>query len=193
MSQVKTILVCLDQADPKWELPVDTGRGVQRCMIGWVTDPPPVDTGVPVDVARMLSGVLVNHAVVNYPRKVNKSASIVHAVTAEQAQPAFEDEYFDWTQRGQVILLSPPNTPSPAISERSLEVARDPARLHRLCDDGFSGVMLPGVDGDVAGVYTCAAGLRDSLLESLEAACRDIGARFRKVAEDQFADELAQS
>jgi hypothetical protein len=193
MSRVKAILVCLDQADPKWELPVDTGRGVERCMIGWVTDPPPVDAGVPAEVAQILAGVLVKHAVANYPRKINKSVSISHAVTVEQAQPAFEDDYFDWTQRGQVILLSPPNVQPPAISERSLEVARDPSRLHRLCDDGFSGVMLPGVDGDVAGIYTCAAGLRDALLDSLESACRDMGAQFHRVTEDQFADALAQS
>jgi hypothetical protein len=193
MSSLKAILVCLDQADPKWELPVGAGRGVERCMIGWVTDPLPVDAGVPAEVVRILAGMLVKHAVVNYPRKINKGVTIAHAVTVEQAQPAFEDDYFEWTRCGQVILLSPPNVQPPAISERSLKVARDPARLHRLCDDGFSGVMLPGVDGDIAGIYTCAAGLRDALLDSLQAACRDIPTQFRRVMEDQFADELAQS
>jgi hypothetical protein len=179
--------------DPKWELPVDVGRDVQRCMIGWLVDPQPVDAGVPAEVALMLAGVLVKHAVANFPRKINKSVSIVHAVTVEQAQPAFNDEYFDWTRRGQVILLSPPNAQPPAISERSLEVARDPARLHRLSDDGFSGVILPGVDGDVAGIYTFSADLRDKLLAELEAACHGAEAEFRIVREDQFADELARS
>lgn len=193
MTHIKAILVCFDHSDGRWELPVAVSAGLRRCLIGWQTSPPPVDAGIPEDVARLLASTLVSHALVTFPTRTGRRGfSFVHASRADDAQRAFNAEYFNWSQRGQVIFLSLAEAPPPALSEEHLRLATDGESLHKLAGAGVTGVVLPGVDGDVAGIYTFTYNLRGELLAGLRAACERAGVQFRDVTEAELAEALAE-
>jgi hypothetical protein len=190
MDAAPKIFVCLDGIDRRWELPL-VPSPVQSCLVGWRIAPISTDAGVPDGVARILANTLVKHALVTFPTRTGGRVRFVHASHADDVRRAFDTEYFDWTQRGQVMFLSPPDSPPPKISESHLDIAQDGARLHTLAGMGVTGVVLPGVDGDVAGIYTFAGGLQDALLTSLRIVCADVGATCRVVTGAELAEELA--
>lgn len=183
---VQDFLVCLDWTDSRWELP-SVASSMQSCLIGW-RSAPAVDAGIPEWAADLLARTMVKHALVTFPVRTGGRTRFVHASRADEARAAFNAEHFDWTQRGQVIVLSPPHSP-PELSESHLHMAGDGARLKTLSNLGATGVLLPGVDGDVAGLYTFSSDLQNVLLASLKTACRDFGAGFRRVTETEFIND----
>jgi hypothetical protein len=193
MSHSHAILVCLDRYGSQWQLPMKLAPEVRHCVVGWQTTPPLIDAGVPDDVARILVSALLKHALVTFPVRSGGGISFVHTCRADVALQAFHTEYFDWSQRGQVIFLSPVDAPSPRVSEAHLDLAQDGERFLTLTDFGITGIVLPGVDGDVAGIFTFAGKLLDELLAALRAACEDAGAGFRNVTEAELAGALAQT
>jgi hypothetical protein len=184
------IFVCLDRIDRRWELPLAPSP-VESCLLGWRVVPISTHAGVPEVVAGILANTLVKHALVTFPTRAKGRVRLVHASHADDVRRAFDTEYFDWTQRGQVMFLSPPDSSPPEISESHLAMTQDGARLHTLAAIGVTGVVLPGVDGDVAGIYTFAGGLQDALLSSLRMACAGVGATCRVVTDAELAEELA--
>jgi hypothetical protein len=192
MAQIMTILVCLDYHDVRWELPIEVAAGLCRCLVAWQVNPPPVDGGVPEGVAKVMASTLVSQALVTFPTRTrNLGISFVHASHAGDMQQAFDAEYFIWSQRGQVIFLSPAQAPPPTLSEKHFHLATNGDSLHKLADTGVTGVVLPGVDGDVAGIYTFTSQLLKELLTGLRAACDRIGAQFQEVTEAELSEALA--
>jgi hypothetical protein len=59
-----------------------------------------------------------------------------------------------------------------------------------LWSTGVTGLLLPGVDGEVVGLYSTDA-LWPVLLDSLRATCTEFQAAFERVAEAELKKRLA--
>ena len=106
----------------------------------------------------------------------------------------FDVTGFDWSQQGQVGLMSDPDAPPPVIDYATigdLFSADWVARAAGFNEGPIRGVLRPGVDGDVAGLYSSDPAFMDRIQRDLEAACRDAGCDWALVPDDQsFADRL---
>jgi len=69
-------------------------------------------------------------------------------------------------------------------------VVTDPALLGELEQLGAIGLLLPGVDGDVAGLYTFAARDMQTLEAALATAVRKAGGELISVEEADFSAHL---
>jgi hypothetical protein len=72
----------------------------------------------------------------------------------QAAAGVFSGEPFAWSLQAQVVVLSEPGV-SPRLDERHLELLTKPQLFQGLASLGAIGALLPGVDGDVAALYTC--------------------------------------
>ncbi|WP_191083099.1 hypothetical protein [Roseococcus microcysteis] len=76
----------------------------------------------------------------------------------------FDQPGFDWTQRGQMVWLFPPDAPPCADADILAAMAEDPpGTLPAAC----TGLLRPGTDGDFAELATRDAALRAALLAAL--------------------------
>lgn len=76
----------------------------------------------------------------------------------------FDQAGFDWTQRGQMVWLFPPDAPPCADVEILATMDQDPpAALPSAC----TGLLRPGTDGDFAELATRDPTLRAALLAAL--------------------------
>lgn len=191
MVHVNSLLVCVDYREPIWELPIAVAPGVTRGLIGWQTSPSPVDAGLPPAVASLLASALTEHALLSFPEIEGRRTVFVNARGAEVARRAFDSEYFDWSRRAQVIFLSPREAPPPSLSDVHLRLSQDAQSMHELSGAGVTGLLLPGVDGDVAGLYTFNDDLWNESIAALRMACQGAGVEWRSVTETEFAELLA--
>jgi hypothetical protein len=159
-------------------------------MVAWRAVPPPLDAGVPESVRRLLARALVSQALVTFPEGRGSKFTFIQTDQAEEAQRAFDAEYFDWTQRGQAIFLSPLKSSPPSLVKRHIEIAFKPEGFSKLAGLGVTGLILPGVDGDVAGIYTFGAGFQKELVDSVRHECDRAHVGFRKVTENDLIQEL---
>jgi hypothetical protein len=172
------ILICKSPQSSDWELPL------RDCLlIGWIVRPESFEGGAPWPVRHLLSQALCKTATVSYlahdgepvPRSKHK---IVTTTEPTVAAALFDDPAYPWTQRGQAAFLS---DEAPAISAKLLtEVVgqRNPLAAERA---GFKGVLLPGVDGAVAGLWIFDAAELDVFIETLRAS-----AEVYLLSEDDF-------
>lgn len=110
------------------------------------------------------------------------------------ASRIFFDPGFPWQLQGQVALLHPPGSAPPRLDRKSLgilmgrdwrqEIARPDLR-HVL------GLMRPGVDGAVAGIWSFDKKVTQVLLARLENEAHQSGFEFCTVGEDAFTGMLA--
>ncbi|HSS38068.1 MAG TPA: hypothetical protein VLT58_04805 [Polyangia bacterium] len=177
----------------------------ERRLIGWKVDPPPVDGGVPVAVGNLLAAALCRQATLSFPAAVKAMGrhgpfdgswrvgrDFVWTSTRDPRRAAagvFEGEPFSWTLQGQVVVLSPPES-SPELAESHLHVGTAPGMIEDLQRLGATGLLLPGVDGDVAGLYAFAARDMKALEEELASATREAGGEFVWVDEAAFSQSL---
>ena len=191
MVRLDALFACRGQLDQRWELPAPLSKSVEQVIIGWSVSPTPVDAGLPEPVANVLSNALVRHFLVTYPTNKGRRISFVHAREREGVRSAFDDAYFDWSQKQQCLFLSPTQAPPPELSENDLIRVLQSKTLYELTDLGVNGLVLPGVDGDVAGIYTFTQDLQHQLLGDIGAACDEAGSRLQFVSEVEFIEALA--
>lgn len=68
----------------------------------------------------------------------------------------------------------------------------NPAEFSRLAARGFTGLLLPGVDGDSAGLFVFNDPLWGILIASLRETCEASGASWREVNESEFEARWAR-
>jgi hypothetical protein len=189
MTRLELMFECAGFEKPVWGLPVAVPSWVRRGLIGWRVVPEQVDAGVPEPVARLIASALVSHSRVTFAER--PTLSLVHTTDAGAAQRLFDSEGFDWTMGAQVVFLSAPSAPPPAVSEAHMRAAFDGAQFDGIAGTGATGLLLPGVDGDVAGLYAFSDRLWDGLASALRCACRNSGAVWREVEEGEFSELVA--
>ncbi|MGA9918233.1 hypothetical protein [Paraburkholderia sp.] len=159
--------------------------------MGWTTRTSLVESGMPGAVASVFANALVKCALVTFPtHTLQRRNSFFHTRRPDDVQGAFNAEFFNWSLRGQVIFLSPVEAKPPALSSKHLDLANNAKQLSKLADVGVTGVVLPGVDGDVAGIYTFSDDFLQDLLSQLKSECERAGAQWREVTEVQFFETL---
>lgn len=100
----------------------------------------------------------------------------------------FSSDFFPWSQQAQVVIVAAPETAA-ALDETHLELLRDPRAFEGLARVGAHAVLLPGVDGQVAGLYFFdqSAG---RALEELPVFARARGATCVTAADVEFRDAI---
>ena len=191
MTHPNELVACFDYRDSVWELPVAVPQ-VSRCLLAWRTTPVPLDAGMPLSVASLFASALASHALVSFATGVRGHVSFVHASRPEDVLQAFAEPYFNWSRRAQVIFLSAAESEPPALSERHLRLAYESEAFDVLSSIGVTGLLLPGVDGDVAGLYAFSRNLGDRLTSGFKKACADVGADWRSVSESELRELLAR-
>ncbi|HVT09756.1 MAG TPA: hypothetical protein VHO67_19980 [Polyangia bacterium] len=190
--------LCPAFSRPDWRVPTEVPGA--RVLIGWDIEPPPVDGGVPPTVADILVRGLCRQAALTYPcgRGAGKGAigkrlragrdfDWKSTQDAHEAIPEiFESAAFPWELQGQVVVLSTPGTPL-ALDEHHLNVVARPELFGTLHALGATGLLLPGVDGDVAALYTFASGDMPTLTGVLSALADESGADCVSLSEADFA------
>ena len=111
--------------------------------------------------------------------------SLTATSNPETAVEAFDTPSFDWTQHGQIIFLLPPGDlpPLDRSALRSLLRGTPPSIRSLTGTPALRGVVLPGVDGDVAQITTFDPGLWPELEPALIAAAKARGISVRHATE----------
>lgn len=196
---------CRDFRESFWELPLRVPPAWRRGLLGWNGFDRDAD-GVPV--AHLLAAALVRNALVTFPvgirpplgdrflrplirRRwcVGRHFFFIHTTEVDVARSLFDVDCFDWTQGGQFVFLSPVGVAAPLLTEAELDPSDEPD-FDRLAARGVTGLVLAGVDGVVAGLYASEEALRSSVVESLQAACKAMGAEWCDVDEHRFRELL---
>jgi hypothetical protein len=119
---------------------------------------------------------------------------LMSTVEPDVACRMFYDGGFSWQMQGQVGLLLPFGSPAPQFDRRGLRqlIASDrgdtPARLGL---NDTLGLIRPGVDGAVAGIWSFDRAFALALLARLESEAFQMGFEFRLATEATFTDLLA--
>ncbi len=186
------ILISPSPSSPDWELPL---RDPSACLLlGWVVEQASFDGGVPWPVRKLLSQALCRIATVTYlahdgamvPHTKHK---IVSTREASVLTAMFDDPAYPWTQHGQAAFLS--QNEVPPLSSRLLTEVVGQRKVEAAARVGFFGVMLPGVDGAVAGLWMFEPGGVERMVKVIEDCCASGGAELHLLDEDQFRLALA--
>jgi hypothetical protein len=94
--------------------------------------------------------------------------------------------------QGQVVLLSDSNQPVPQYPKKFLKLGFS-EMIGAAAAAGFNGIFLPGVDGDVAGLWCLTPELEQRILDSLERACGAAGAKLELVLMKELGDRISRS
>ncbi|MEO6599771.1 MAG: hypothetical protein ABIQ16_07860 [Polyangiaceae bacterium] len=204
---LRRLLLCPGFIGEEWRLPVRQAAGT-RLLVAWSTTEQRIDAGVPDFAAEAMTNAWFRSAAVTYPIAVRPPTGApmlprkwqlgrhFEWATARSAMQArtqiFDADYFSWAQEGQVVILSPLGAPLRA-TQAHLEVANDPTVFEQLASAGALGVVLPGVDGQVAGLYSFTAAFERSVCLALEAAAAEQGAVATTVTEHDIQVLLRQA
>lgn len=166
--RLQRLLIWPQFGGSEWQLPTGAKLAAQRELVGWSVDQEEVEATVPQVVARLLTMGLCRHAVLTFasairapfgatlvPRRWKLGQHFRWISTSDPEEAAdgiFYADLFSWNQQGQVVVLSQHDS-KPALEEHHLELANNEAAFGELARAGHIGVMLPGVDGQVVGLY----------------------------------------
>ena len=187
----------------EWQLPTEIAVA-DRLLVGWRFMPDPVDAGPPPTVAALLVGALQKHATLTFAsalrptggsllaRRWKPGRNFVWTTSAsvdEAAQGIFNAGFFPWNLQGQVAILGGPGLP-PALDERYLQLLSEPGLFGEVKSAGALGVLLPGVDGAVAGLYFFNVAVAGSVRSELDNAVRAAGGRCVVATGEDFRVQL---
>lgn len=189
---------------PEWQLP--TNVHVAECMlVGWRCLPESTDGGPPPAVAMLLATALRKHASLTFASALRPPVGgtflsgdwrlgrnfvwVTSSTDREAAQGIFDADFFSWTQQGQVVVLGSPGVVL-ALDERYLELQSDPMLFGELKSAGAHGVLLPGVDGSVAGLYFFNTAISSAVRRELESTAQAMGGRCLVTTGEDFRAQL---
>jgi hypothetical protein len=193
-----TILACRDPRRTEWQLgPLPPGAG-RMTIIGWHSDPPPDDAGVPADVAAVLARALTSVARATFlsSARADSRPGQVDLMSTRDAGTlllAFDDAAWPWWMQGQVILLTTPAEAEPQFDRDDLLALLDDGWARgaaALAVSGVVGVVRPAVDGDLAGLLSLTPAFENATLAALEREARTAALAWAVVTEDEFATRL---
>jgi hypothetical protein len=184
-----TVLLWPAFTGDEWQLPTDV-PGTDRLLIGWRWVPEPVDAGPPPPVATLLATALTRQGTVTFASATRSSRDIVWVTTAsadEAARGIFDAGVFNWNLRGQVAILAAPGAVL-NLNQRHLQL--HDGLFTELRSMGAPGVLLPGVDGAVAGLYVFNPLIRAAVQRDLEDLTHAAGGQCVVAAGAAFAAAL---
>jgi hypothetical protein len=156
-------------------------------LVGWLTDAPAVDAGVPPLVRALLARALTRHYRVTFPYGEASETTLLRSTTDPQlAGELFDAPPFSWSAKAQFAVLSPLDAAPPRLSRALLErlLRREPIEPNAMA--GASGMLVPAVDGDFAALIQFDGVLIDRLQSALAAECAGSGLSWDILPEAEF-------
>jgi hypothetical protein len=204
-TRIERLVVCSHFERTHWQLPVEGPR--QRLLIGWRVSSPSPDAEVPRAVADLLMKALCYRATLTFATALKPplGASLFSrnwrlnrhfkwtstSDPKEAAAGIFSGEPFSWNLQAQVVVLSAPGT-SLRLDERHLALLSEPQLFAELGRLGATGALLPGIDGDVAGLYTDTPEDMRAFENDFSTLARNDGGELVSVSEETFEQLLAE-
>lgn len=224
-----SMLVSTSARSAQWQLAGFLGTSTS-VLWGWRQAPKAVDSGVPDEVAGVLSRALCRCAQVSFlfskPEDITTtyqkehyslqpiseqglfalqiarwwSGRPSHLVIVSSNEPKvvfhlfFDDGYFSWVLQGQTVFLSSLSEPAPDLRDvlsKAWQKKYEEAPLRAVNDYALTGVMRPGVDGDVAGFLFNSVAHKECFLGALREEAESSGMQFKVRNETEFMDSLA--
>lgn len=106
----------------------------------------------------------------------------------------FDASYFNWSLQGQIVFLSSLSEPVPDLKDVlscASQKKYEDVPLKAIDEFSLSGIMRPGVDGDVAGFLFRTVSDKESFLRVLREEAESNGMQFKICNEAEFMDSLA--
>jgi hypothetical protein len=128
-------------------------------------------------------------------KNVPPNVSFLSTRHQETVVKSFEDSFYSWCLQGQVILLSKPEDPPPNIDRRTLLSLIGINWIKQadiLSSIGISGILRPGVDGDVIGILFLSNHFKQILLEALAHQARLAEFDWSLLSELDFTNNLRE-
>jgi hypothetical protein len=191
MTKRVELFVTENPASPIWKLPPPHEAG-EYLLIGWRVCPEPVDGGMPSMVADVLAGALCDCATVSFLSDDSRRPrfTLVSTTDSKVAIALFDEAAYPWTQQGQLALLSGKDTRPPELTTKQIRELIEHRNPGIAKQAGFAGVLLPGVDGDVAALWTFDPIAKRQFMEALLRWCEAAGYRLSNTTEDEFRESL---
>ena len=202
----------IDPKDPDWALHTFDHDKIHSGLLGWIMATPPVEGGVPNEVGALICRVLCRSFSLTFtytsappPPDIatlislrsplaarwfanQPNITLAHTTSASFARHLF-DGGFSWTQQAQIVFLSSPGAPPPAVTAQQVYNLLERNKTHpdALAETlGISGLMFPAVDGDFAEVMLLDDAQFDALLDEFKKECAALNIEWRIVTEQQF-------
>jgi hypothetical protein len=175
-------------------------------LLGWLVRPATVDAGLPDGFAQLLADVLTQHVRVSlfsgapqrrgllerwFSHPHAKPGALVHTRDPGRVREFFASTAFDGSLRATAAFLSPLDAPAPELAGEDLENALAGRAYDGWRARGIVGLVMPGVDGQVLGVYAFDTSAWTRWKEGLRETARRHDIEWRDVDEDAFARALA--
>jgi hypothetical protein len=191
MTKRVELFVTESPASAIWKLP-PSGEAGEYLLFGWRVCPEPVEGGVPPLVAKVLAGALCESATVSFLSDDSRRPrfNLVSTTDPRVAIALFDEAAYPWTQHGQLALLSGKDTRPPDLTAKQIRALIEHQNPGIAKQAGFTGVLLPGVDGDVAALWTFDPAAKRQFLEALLRWCEAAGYRLTNTTEDEFRESL---
>lgn len=106
---------------------------------------------------------------------------------AATAARLFDDGGFPWWLQGQVVVLSRQDGPPPDLTATLWHALLEDEWLDALMDvddRNVFGIVRPGVDGAVAGIFTSVPDVERAVIDALRHEAEAAGVEWAEVAED---------
>jgi hypothetical protein len=87
-------------------------------------------------------------------------------------------------------MLSGEDTPAPDLTAEQIRALIESLSPGIAQQAGFTGMLLPGVDGDVAGLWIFDPVAKRQLMKALLRWCEAAGYRLTNTTEDEFRESL---
>jgi hypothetical protein len=129
--------------------------------------------------------------------RIKREPVRIHLVSTAEPDVACRLFYaggFSWQMQSQVALFLPLGAPAPQLDRKGLRllIASESGDTHlRLGLHDALGLIRPGVDGAVAGIWSFNRTFGLALLAKLESVAFQMGFEFRLVSETTFTELLA--
>ncbi len=204
-ARIERLLVCSNFKRTHWQLPVEGTD--ERLLIGWRIASSSRDGEVPGDVVNLLMAALCSRATLTFASAIKApiGASLLSrswrlnrhfkwsstSDPKEAAAGIFSSESFAWNLQAQVVILSAPGT-LPRLEERHLRLLSEPKLFAELGKVGARGALLPGTDGDFAGLYAFEPDDIRAIEKDFSQLAREAGSELVSVSEEAFGRLLAE-
>jgi len=208
------IFACRDPRSSRWQLGLSPPAIGRLTLIGWGAVPITNDADLPEGVVSVLARALAASARVTFPcSTVGRSTAaawsmlgedqirtlgkvvLVSTRSPETTALLFRDPGFPWWLQGQAVLLSSVGAAPPDISRRSFLALFDEKWMEQaalLASCGVDGILRPGVDGALAGVFSLTGRFEQALLTALKEEAQAQSFDWSLLSEEAFAEALAR-
>lgn len=181
-----------------WNLPLTSSAFVSRSLLSWKVKPQSVDSGVPEQIRKVLSEAFCELGPVAFIKTIPgglqrliSRREITFGMTRDPERVAdlFDSGTVSWEMQVQRIFLSASQRNASAMSEKHLF----PVDFETVSRAGFRGIVLPGVDGDAAGIYCLDAEFDSEVYSAVSVACPRNGCEFRQVTETELRHTISDA